>query len=43
MATMDRQHTRRDLRLVPRRERFVPPADPDDDCPDDDPDFDDAA
>ena len=37
------RNQKRELYLIPKRERLVPPTDPDDDHPDDDPDFDDAA
>lgn len=43
MASLDRGHGKRDLYLIPKRERLVPPSDPDDDQSNDDPEFDEAA
>jgi hypothetical protein len=43
MAMADRNHSQRELHLIPKRERYDTPTQPDDDQPDDNPDFDDAA
>lgn len=42
MASADRDHGKRELYLIPQRERLIRPTDPDDDPSNDDPDFDDA-